>query len=72
MNSLDPNNKFIFEHVITVANFLVVSCSIKMINLYLIFTTNLHIRSLTSITAAVTRNTLKTILFCHRGKESFK
>ena len=54
MNSLDLHIKFIFENVFTAANFLNVSCSIKMINLYLVITENLHIYFLTCITAAVT------------------
>ena len=37
-----------------------------MINLYLIFTTNLLIRSLTCIAAAVARNTLKNIVLSLR------
>ena len=59
MNSLDPDIKFIFENDSAVANFLDVSCSTKNDQLML------------DITAAVTRNTLKIILLCHWGKQSF-
>ena len=74
MKGLDPDIKFISENVSWIANFVDVSCLIKndiFDNLYLTFTTNLHIRSLTCITAAVTHNTLKIILFCHWDKELF-
>ena len=72
MNSLHPDIKSIFENVSSVAYFLDVSCLIKNDQLILIFTTNLHIGSLICITATVTRNTLKVILFCHWDKESFE
>ena len=68
INSLDSDINFFFENVSTLANFSHVSCLIKNDQIISIFTTNLHIRSLTCITTAVTRNTLKITLFCHWDK----
>ena len=73
MNSLDPDTKFIFKIFFIVANFLDVSCSIK--NDQLVFDILPQAYTfvlLLAFTAAVTRNILKIILFCHWDKESFE
>ena len=74
MNSLNPDIKFVFESVSWLKVLVHVQMfhgQQEMINLYLIFTTNLHIIFLTCITGAVTRKTLEIILLCFLEKESF-